>query len=203
MVGVGERQDCGEVDRQQQPSSHVPVRVPAAADLVQLPRSPEMRQERVVEDDASGEPDVRDGIADEDPGPRLARIGAEESNHREDSAAGRVDLQHRPLDLRPVGDHSQDRAAARHDSRRYGHSKAPHGAAGERKPQERGLLPEGVLEQDHEVDGQNGSPDARGERRVRPVVHAPAVNGPSSGTLLALGDVRPCGAHPLSHPYIE
>ena len=45
MVGVGERQDGGEVDRKQQPPSDVPVRVPTPADPVQFSRAPEMRQE--------------------------------------------------------------------------------------------------------------------------------------------------------------
>ena len=160
-----------------QPAAGVAVGEAPAADLVQQVLRPQVRQERVVEDEAAREPDVGDREHAEEPEPRLRRECREEREHGEEGTDGRVGPEQSLADWHAVRDHADHRAGEGHDPRRDRDAEAPHRASREGDAEEHPAFAERVLEEMHEVDRQDRG-DARGPGRVGPVVHAPGADDP-------------------------
>ena len=170
-----------QVDRQQQAAADVAVGKAPAAYVVQQFPGRNVGQEGVVEDEAAGKPDVGDDEHGQKPEPGLAGVGREEHQQGSQRPDDGINPQQGFLDGHPVGDYPQHRAGQGDQGGGKGDAQAPGRAAGEGEAQEGNRLAQGVLEQEDEIDREDGGPAGGGVAGVGPVIHTP---GPYNLALL-------------------
>ena len=177
-VGVSGREVQRKVDQEEQPAADVAVGVPPAAHVVEQAARRDVREQGVVEDEASRKSYVRHDEGAHKPRPRVRRVGGKEREHHEERPSGRVHRHECLLQGGAVGDDAKDRAAQGDDRGGDRNAQAPGRAAGQLQSEEGRVLAERVLEEKDEVDGKDRGHAAGDERRVRPVVHAPPADDP-------------------------